>query len=134
LEDPFSLKLLPRLAGIFGSRGTLSFFYYLAPSTRAWSFSFKRDLFLLSYRMKDDLKSPLITWLDSLEFFGLCPGLSPFVILLSLVHMFSLLIKFTVGASPTVFSSKKNPLTGFFFSEELAEVLPFSLEEIELSR
>jgi hypothetical protein len=37
-----------------------------APSVRAWTFSFKRDLFLLSYRMKDDLKSPLLAWLDAL--------------------------------------------------------------------
>jgi hypothetical protein len=37
-----------------------------APSVRAWTFSFKRDLFLLSYRMKDDLKSSLLAWLDDL--------------------------------------------------------------------
>jgi hypothetical protein len=38
----------------------------IAPSARSWSFSFEIDLFLLSSRMKDDLKSPLIAWLDSL--------------------------------------------------------------------
>jgi hypothetical protein len=27
----------------------------VTPSVRSWSFSFKRDIFLLSYRMKDDL-------------------------------------------------------------------------------
>jgi hypothetical protein len=36
------------------------------PTVKAWSFSFKRDLFLLSYRMKDDLKSYLVAWLDAL--------------------------------------------------------------------
>jgi hypothetical protein len=41
-------------------------FYNITPSLRAWSFSFKRDLFLLSYRMKDDLKSYLIAWLDAM--------------------------------------------------------------------
>jgi hypothetical protein len=41
-------------------------FYNVAPALRAWSISFKRDLFLLSYRMKEDLKSPLIAWLDAL--------------------------------------------------------------------
>uniref|UniRef100_A0ACD5W2Y7 Uncharacterized protein n=1 Tax=Avena sativa TaxID=4498 RepID=A0ACD5W2Y7_AVESA len=38
----------------------------VTPSISAWSFSFKRDLFLLSYRMKDDLKSYLVAWLDVL--------------------------------------------------------------------
>jgi hypothetical protein len=37
----------------------------VTPSIRAWSFSFKRDLFLLSYRMKDDQKNPLLSWLDA---------------------------------------------------------------------
>jgi hypothetical protein len=36
------------------------------PTVRAWSFCFKRDLFLLSYRMKDDMKSQLMAWLDAL--------------------------------------------------------------------
>jgi hypothetical protein len=35
------------------------------PSIRAWTFSFKRNLFLLSYGMKD-LKFPLIAWLEAL--------------------------------------------------------------------
>jgi hypothetical protein len=65
LEDLFSLKPLLQHAGIFGSIEG-SHFENETPSIRVWTFSFKRDLFLLSYRMKDNLKFPLITWLNGL--------------------------------------------------------------------
>jgi hypothetical protein len=38
------------------------FFDNVTPTAKSWSSSFKRDRILLSYRMKDDLKSSLIAW------------------------------------------------------------------------
>jgi hypothetical protein len=40
------------------------FFYNVNLSFSSFSVSFKRELFLLSYKMKDDHRTALTSWLD----------------------------------------------------------------------
>jgi hypothetical protein len=63
---PFFFEAFATAAWNIWKQRNAHIFDNVTPSVRSWSFSFKRDLYLLSYRMKGDLKSPLIAWLDYL--------------------------------------------------------------------
>jgi hypothetical protein len=63
---PFFFKVFATASWNIWKQKNALIFDNATPTVRAWSFSFKRDLFLLSYRMKDDLISYLVAWLDAL--------------------------------------------------------------------
>jgi hypothetical protein len=63
---PFFFEAFATAAWNIWKQRNAKIFDNVTPSVRSWTFSFKRDLFLLSYRMKDNLVSPLSAWLDAL--------------------------------------------------------------------
>jgi hypothetical protein len=63
---PFFFKAFARAAWNIWKQRNAKIFDNVIPSVRSWTFSFKRDLFLLPYRMKNNLVSPLTAWLDAL--------------------------------------------------------------------
>jgi hypothetical protein len=63
---PFFFRAFATAAWNIWKQRNAHIFDNVTPSVRSWSVSFKRDLYFLSYRMKGDLKSPLIAWLDYL--------------------------------------------------------------------
>jgi hypothetical protein len=68
----FSLRSLVQLLGPFVSKGMQKkkIQQGINPSFSSLFYSFKRGIVLLS-RMKEDLRLPLISWLDNLYFLGL---------------------------------------------------------------
>jgi hypothetical protein len=64
--NPFFFEAFATAAWNIWKQRNAKIFDNVTPSVRSWTFSFKRDLFLLSYRMKDNLVSPLTAWLDAL--------------------------------------------------------------------
>jgi hypothetical protein len=61
---------LKSLLHLLGEQRNTKIFDNVNPTFSAWSYSFKRELFLLSCRMKDDLRQSLVHWLDNMSSSG----------------------------------------------------------------